>query len=178
MLYYCKPPNVVLGVHDDDQIALDPIIVYGPGTYVVVDYHGGMPPNPLPPPPVAGQPQPPPVVAPLSLPTMTAKMQADSVKIECRRRILTKVSEQAQRNIMSHVNDIQMNRMTSAPARLPTPEEQSDMDNAAKIWDWIGRPNGMQAAGDALITAYDLEWYQDVKWPPWTSSWDAFVARF
>lgn len=181
MLYFCKS-TIVLAVHADEQIWLDPIAVYGTSAYVIADY-GGPPAqtNPpmvgVPPPDPTLPPQPPPF-GQYVYPTITPKMQTDSTKLECRRRITKKVSEQAQRNITTHVNDIQMDRMKQAPARLPTPQEQADMDTAAAIWDWIGRPNGMQAAGDAMIAANDVEWYQDVKWPPWNSSWDTFVARF
>jgi hypothetical protein len=182
MLYFCKGGNLVVAVHADDQIWLDPIATYGTGAYVVADYKGPAPKTDppmggVPPISTTGAPMPPPF-GQYVYPTITAKMQADSVKLECRRRITLKVSEQAQRNITTHINDIQMARMTQAPARVPTPAEQADMDAAAAIWNWIGRPSGMQAASDAMITANDLEWYQDVKWPPWNGAWDSFVVRF
>lgn len=165
MLYFCKAPNIVVGVHGDEQIYVDPVQAYGLSTYVISDPNG----------PAATQD---PNTMKYIYPTVTAAMQAASVKLECRRRIIKKVSEQAQRNITTHINDIQMARMTQAPARVPTPQEQADMDSAAAVWDWIGRPNGMQGASDTLIAANDLDFYQDVKWPPWNSAWDAFVARF
>ena len=181
-LYFCKQ-NTVLAVHSDDQIYLDPTVAYGPNTYVVADFNGpapktdppintapsGLGAGPLPPPPVVGQ---------FVYPTITPKIQADSVKLECRRRITTKISEQSQRNLTTYITDIQNRAIMSIGGTPPTPAEQSDIATAHAIWAWIGRPSGMQAASDAMIAAFDLEWYQDVKWPPWNSAWDAFVARF
>ena len=166
-LYFCRAPNIVLASHSDEQIYINPIAIYGAQTYIVCDYGG----------PAARMdaatnqfiyPDP-----------ITSKMQADSVKLECRRRITLKVSDQAQRNITTHVTDLQTKVIQTPPL---TPEEQSDIDTAALIWEWIGaaaRPaSSMLGTSDALIAANDLEWWQDVKWPPWNSSWDAFVARF
>jgi hypothetical protein len=180
MLYFCKPPDVVVGTHTDDQIGLDPVAKYGMSTFIVVDYNGPSPTlnPPLPPPDQSYIPGTGPEYRQPVMPTITPKILSDSVKVECRRRILTHVTEQAQRNITSHINDIQMARMTASPIRPATGPEQADLDTASAIWDWIGRPNGMQAASDALIAASDMEWYTDVKWPPWNSAWDTFVAQF
>jgi hypothetical protein len=106
-------------------------------------------------------------------------MQSDSVKLECRRRITQKISDQAQRNITTHVTNLQTKAIQTPPL---TPGEQSDVDTAALIWDWIGAatraPTSMLGTSDALIAASDPDFYQDVKWPPWDSAWDSFVARF
>ena len=176
-LYYCKPQEVVVATHGDDMIGLDPVANYGQMTYVLVDIRGPAPlleyvDNPQDP----TLPQIP--SGRIAYPEVTPEILAASVKLECRRRITQKVSDQAQRNITTHINDIQMARMTSAPARPPTAPEQADMDVAAQIWDWIGRPNGMQQASDNMIAGEDLEFYEDSKWPPWNPAWDAFVARF
>jgi hypothetical protein len=174
-LYFCKPQQVVVATHGDDQVYLDPIKTYGLMCYVLVDIAGRTPEWNY-----QEDPNDPTLKYPVSIkyPTVTPVIHAASVKLECRRRITIKVSDQAQRNITTHINDIQMARMAQAPARLPTPAEQADMDTAAAIWDWIGRPTGMQAASDALIAATDDEFYEDTKWPAWNSGWDAFVARF
>lgn len=180
-LYCCKPPTVVMGIHEDEQLpamqsgTLNPINLYGIGTFVVADLGGPAPGIQWDPPPVEGGS---PIFKGYLYPTITATILAFSVKLECRLRILAKISEQAQRNVTTRINDIQMARMTQAPARPPTPEEQADMDTAAAIWDWIGRPNGMQQTSDDLIAANDQEWYSDVKWPAWNSAWDTFVDRF
>lgn len=166
-LYFCKAPDIVVGTHTDDQIWIDPVKAYGLSTYVICDYGG----------PAAAR-KPPPDEMEFVYPVITAKMQADSVKLECRRRIVIKVSEQAQRNITTHITQIQSKAIMSIGGTPPTPEEQADIDTADAIWAWIGRPDGMQGAADAMIASNDLEFYQDVKWPPWNSAWDAFVARF
>jgi hypothetical protein len=164
MLYYCKGPSTVLAVHTHEQ-QIDPIATYGANTYVIVDLYGS--------------PKVDPATKAFLVPSpITDQMQADSAKLECRYRILKHVGEQAQRNISAHINTIQTDRMMQAPARPATPQEQADIDTANAIFAWIGRPDGMQGACDALIAAKDMEWYLDVKWPPWNSSWDAFVARF
>jgi hypothetical protein len=165
MLYFSKPPNIVVAVHGDDQIEVDPVSRYGIGTYVVVDVNGA--------------------AASLDAngryvyPTISAAMQAASVKLECRRRILFKISEQSQRNITTHITNIQSRIIQAPPA---TPEEQSDIDTAAAIWAWVGAATrdaaSMLGTCDALIAANNLEWYQDVLWPPWNTGWDTFVARF
>jgi hypothetical protein len=180
-LYFCKPTNVVVAVHNDDQITsitvADPVKSYGTGTYLLVDIGGPPPQNST-----TTLPDGQVLLGAFLYPTVTAAVQAASTKQECKRRILTHVSEQAQRNITTHINNIQMNRMTQAPARPPTPEEQSDMNNSAAVWAWIGAstrdPTSMLGTCDALVAANDLEFYQDVKWPPWNSAWDAFVAKF
>lgn len=174
MLYFCKGSNVVVAIHGDEQIYLDPIKTYGLGCYIIADYSGKLPP----PPPPSDPNLPPPPQDSIPFPTITPAMQAISVKLECRRRIVLKVSDQAQRNMTTYITQIQSQAIMSIGATPPTPEEQSDIDTADAIWAWIGRPDGMQGACDAMIAANDLEWYQDVKWPPWNSAWDAFVARF
>jgi hypothetical protein len=177
-LYFCKPSNVVLTVHNDDQIntIADPIAMYGPQTYVLVDLGGPSPTNIE---QDMGDGSGMTVPVGFEYPTITATMQAASTKLECKRRILTRVSEQSQRNITTYITNIQTRIMQAPPA---TPEEQSDLDTAAAIWAWIGAstrdPTSMLGTCDALIAANDLEFYLDVKWPPWNSAWDAFVARF
>jgi hypothetical protein len=167
-LYFCSPPNVVRGVHDDDKVWLDPVKAYGINTYVICDYGGS-----------AAKTKAPPDNFEFEFPTITAQMQADSCKLECRRRINVNVSDQAQRNMSAHLNNITTARMTTAPARPTTPEEQADIDTINAIFAWINRPApGMLATSDALVAANDLEWYSDVKWPPWDTAWDAFVKRF
>ena len=173
-LYFCKAPSTVLSVHNDDQITsvivADPVKSYGPGTYLIVDIGGPAPASQMLTMPNGDE-----VPMGFLYPTVTAAMQAQSTKQECKRRILVHISEQAQRNLTAHISDLQTKLIATPPL---SPAEQSDLDTAAAIWAWIGRPNGMQAASDAMIAANDLEWYQDVKWPPWNSAWDAFVARF
>jgi hypothetical protein len=176
-LYICKPPTVVMATHGDDQIAIDPVKIYGVGAFVLCDYGGPSPTLKYLTGPNGEQ-----IPDGFNPPTITDQIRSDSCKLECRRRITKKVSDQAQRNITTHINDIQMDRMTQSPARPATPAEQSDMDSASAIWAWIGAatrdPASMLGSSDAMITAKDDEWYQDVKWPPWNAAWDAFVARF
>ena len=43
MLYHCKGSNLVVAVHDDNQIYVDPVTAYGLGTYLVADYNGPAP---------------------------------------------------------------------------------------------------------------------------------------
>src|SRR5678816_913281 len=174
-LYFCKPQEVVVATHNDDQIGLDPIANYGVMCHVLVDLRGPAPTLLYQDDPVDATRK---IPIGISYPNVTPKIHKASVKLECRRRILLKVSEPEQRNIATYINDIQMSRTTQSPARLPTSEEQADMDTASAIWNWIGRPNGMQQASDDMITAVDMEWYEDGKWPSWNSSWDEFVARF
>ena len=170
-LYVCRgsSPIVAVATHTDEQIWIDPAAKYGQGAYFICDYGG--------PPPVFADD---PVVTPYGWvpPTWTDKIETDSIKLECRRRITVHASDQAQRNMNAHINQIQLNRMTQSPARPPTPAEQADQDTYTAIMNWIQRPNGMQATCDALIAAHDHEFFQDVKWPPWNSAWDTFVARF
>jgi hypothetical protein len=178
MLYFCKGPSTLVAVHSDDQIWLDPIKTYGVGCYVVVDY-GGKPKMNIPPPPT--DPNAPPVPPTYLFPDITPQVQSDSVKLECRRRIGLHASDQTQRNMNAHMSDIQSARMSVSPIRPATPAEQADIDTNNAIIAWIGRPNGMLGACDSLISANDLEWYQDVKWPPWDPSsqgWDAYILRF
>lgn len=189
-LYFCKGPSTVMGVHGDDQLpalqarTLQPAALYGINTYVVVDIGGPLPQMqvdanaPPPPPPDPNMPPQPPPFTSFAFPTITDPIRANSIKLECRMRILAKCSEQSQRNMTARISEIQTDRMTQAPARPATPEEQSDIDTINAIFAWIGRPDGMQTASDAMITAKDNEWYQDVKWPPWNSAWDAFVVNF
>jgi hypothetical protein len=184
-LYFCKPPNVVMSVHSDDQIWIDPVVRYGSLSYVLVDFNGPAPTHTMIDNPASAfDPSAPDKImsADFNYPTITPQMLSDSVKLECRRRIAQKVSDQAQRNITTHINDIQMARMTQAPARPPTTQEQSDMDITNAIWAWIGAatraPTSMLGTCDALIAASDVEFYQDVKWPPWDTAWDPYVAKF
>jgi hypothetical protein len=161
MLYYCKGPSTLLAVHTHEQ-TVDPVANYGAGTYVVSDKYGS------------------PKIDPqtkkyLYPDPITAQMQSESVKLECGYRITRKVSETAQRNMTAYATGLQQKEIGGTTL---TPEETADMQTYFAIFNWIGRPNGMQAAADAMITSGDMEWYQDVKWPPWNSAWDAFVARF
>lgn len=179
-LYFCKPPNVVMSVHSDDQIWIDPVSRYGNLAYVIADYNGpaaSMAFTDGPTNPIDGSTMQ--VPNGWIYPTITAQMQADSVKLECRRRITTKVSDQSQRNITTRVTDLQTKVINGVTL---TPAEQTDVDTAAAIWTWIGAtmrdPTSMLGTSDALVAANDPQWYEDVKWPSWNSSWDAFVARF
>ena len=166
-LYYCKGIDQVVAVHSDEQ-ALEPVTSYGYGTYVIVDKGG----------PAGAHDPADPLQIKWLYPTITPAMEAASVKAECRYRILRAVSEQSQRNITTYISEIQSKAIMSIGATPPTPAEQTDLTTAKAIWDWIGRPSGMQAAADALIAANDMEWWLDGKWPAWNPAWDAFVARF
>jgi hypothetical protein len=170
-LYYCKPPNIVVSIHSDAQL-MDPVAAYGVGSYVIVDHNG-----PAPAIVVWTDPTNPDITIPQGYvyPTITAQMQSDSVKVSCQFRIEREISGAAQRNINSYIAELQTKQIGGGTL---TAAEQADVDTSSAIWAWIGRPNGMQGAADSLIAANDLEWYQDVKWPPWNSTWDQFVDRF
>jgi hypothetical protein len=170
-LYYCKPPNIVVAIHGDGQLT-NPVVAYGMSTYVVIDYNG-----PAATPIYWTDPNNPDIKVPqgYEYPAISAQMQSDSVKASCQFRIEDKISGSAQRNINSYIAELQTKQIGGGTL---TPAEQADVDTSSAIWAWIGRPNGMQGAADNMIAANDLEWYQDVKWPPWNSTWDQFVARF
>lgn len=161
MLYYCKGPSKLLAVHTHEQV-VDPVANYGAGTYVVSDKYG--------------IPNVDPTTKQYLYPTtITADMQSQSVKLECSYRITRKVNDTAQRNMTAYATGLQQKEIGGGTL---TGAEQADMQTYFAIFNWIGRPDGMQGAADALIAAGDMEWWSDVKWPPWNSAWDAFVARF
>jgi hypothetical protein len=102
-------------------------------------------------------------------------MQSESVKLECGYRIARKVSDQAQRNMTAYATGLQQRLISGGTL---TVGETNDLNIYFAIFKWIGRPDGMQAAADDMIATVDMEWWLDVKWPPWDNSWNEFVARF
>lgn len=165
MLYYCKPANVIIAVHDDAQLLTLDRTVYGSNIYIVVDYNGS--------------PSQDPNTKQYKYPTITPTIQKNSVSIECRYRILFRISEQSQRNMTSYTSDL--NSVVSTGGTL-TSQQITDLQMATAIHNWIGSPerpaSSMLGTSDSLVATNDLEWYLDVKWPPWNSAWSAFVARF
>jgi hypothetical protein len=164
MRYYCKGTDVVLGIHADE----DPVDVtkYGFGAYIVVVPGSLLPPIDS-------------VTLLFPFPDLTppATIEA-STKDECGRRIVAKVTADEQRNINAYISGLQQTQITGGTL---TAAQQTDITTATAIFQWIGRPNGMQGTSDALIAAGDMEWWLDGKWPPWdptSAGWDAFVARF
>ena len=161
MLYYCKGPSTLVALHTHEQ-TVDPVINYGVGTYVVSDKYGS--------------PKVDPDTKQYLFPSpITPQMQSESVKLECGYRIVRKVNETAQRNMTAYATGLQQKEIDGGTL---TSAETTDLQIYFDIFKWIGRPDGMQGAADAMITAGDMEWWQDTKWPPWNSAWDAFVARF
>jgi hypothetical protein len=108
-------------------------------------------------------------------PTITAQMQADSVKLECQRRIKAKMSDNAQRNINAYMSDLEGKSVLGTPL---TSGEQADLQTALAIHGWVNRPSGMLGASDSLVASNDPQWWLDSKWPAWNSAWDTFVSRF
>jgi hypothetical protein len=165
MRYYCKGIDVISAFHTDDA-TVDPAS-YGFGTYIVI-VPGGVPPTMD---PVALKFVPfPDVTNPTTI--------SVSTKDECGRRILAEVDADQQRNINAYISGLQQTLITGGTL---TPAQTTDIATATAIFQWIGRPNGMQGTSDALIAAADTQWWLDGKWPPWdptSAGWSAFVARF
>jgi hypothetical protein len=161
MRFYCKGIDVISGFHPDDQ-KIDPA-QYGSGAYLVI-VPGGV--SPTFDPTIPGW---------TPFPTFTPAVISASTKDECFRRIVAKVDEAQQRNINAYVSGLQQGVITGGTF---TPAQTDDIATATAVFQWIGRPNGMQGASDSLIAAGDTEWWLDGKWPPWNTAWDAFVARF
>lgn len=165
-LYYAKGTSQVIAIHADDQLLfVEPVITYGFGAYVIIDKYG----------PAAVHDPTDPFQMKWLYPTITVPMQNDSVRAECQFRIYRQIGPQVQQNIVAHTNSLQQKQLNG---QTLTTAEQSDLTYAFQIFQWIGRPTGMQGASDSLIAANDTEWWLDGKWPPWNSVWDAFVARF
>jgi hypothetical protein len=163
MRYCCKGIDVVAGIHTDDQ-NVDPAS-YGTGAYIVIVPGGSMP-------------APDPTTFQFPFPDFTPAVISASTIDECGRRIVAKVSAEAQRNINAYIAGLQQTLITGGTL---TPAQTTDIATTTAIFQWIGRPNGMQGASDALIAAGDNQWWLDGKWPPWdptSAGWDAFVARF
>lgn len=160
MRYYCKGTDVVVAIHSDDH-SVDPA-KYGFGAYVVLDPGGAAP-------------QLDPTTLRYPYPAFTATVMSASTKDECGRRIVAKINAEQQRNINAYFSGLQQTLITGGTL---TPAQTTDIATATSIFQWIGRPDGMQGTSDALIAASDNEWWLDGKWPPWNSAWDTFVARF
>jgi hypothetical protein len=131
---------------------------YGPESYVIIDPAGGMP-------------QEDPITNRYVLPTITGDILAASIKGECKERIIKKVTIAAQANLHSYV------AMALVADSTPSGQQSVDLKTAQAIWDWIGRPDGMQGAADKLIANNDREWWHDAKWPAWNDDWDQMVKR-
>jgi hypothetical protein len=162
MIYYCKGGTVVLGVHADEQLTIVARSNYGTGIYLIIDLQG---PVPIPDPNTGIYPY----------PTFARNMLSDSVKAEANYRINNQISNNAQTNMNGYVSNL--NSVALGGTQL-TPAQQTDLQTAAQVNQWIGRPSGMLGTADALIAANDTQYFLDGKWPPWNSAWNSFVARF
>jgi hypothetical protein len=155
IFYICRGQRVV-AVHSESEM-VDPRR-YGDNSYVIVD-------------PRDGAAKTDPATGSYSYPAITTEMLEASCKWECKRRILQKISEAAQRNLLAHVVQIQLYGDSA------TSQQKADAQTASAIWRWIGRPDGMEGAVDRMVGADDREWYLDVKWPAWDAAWDQLVER-
>lgn len=149
MRVYLKA-GVVAGVHADDQDV--PLSAYGADRVLITDAMPDM----------AGS-------GGFMAPAITPDIRAASIKDECRRRILARIGNTAQRNLAAAAMMLQATGSRTAA-------QDTDLADALAIFAWIGRPDGMQAASDALIEAADDIWNDDAKWPPWSEGLTALVA--
>jgi len=167
--YYAQGGTVVKGIAHNDLEIVDPVVAYGTGTYVIVDNYN--------PPPDFDDSLP-----GYDYPTISNAMQADSVRFDCNYRIIQHVSESAQRNINGYIADL---AAAAANGTAMTAPQKADVAMALAIHNWIGTGaatrGGMLAASDTLISAVDMQWYLDGKWPTWdptSAGWTTFVNRF
>jgi hypothetical protein len=159
MMYYCQGINKVVGVHFDEQAI--PLSRYGAGTFMIWVKNAPMP--------VADE------NYQFAFPTITPTVRSDSTKWEAGRRIEEKVSPESQSNMQAYNAGLAQKQING---QTLTPGELQDQSYFYAIFNWIGRPNGMLAASDAMIASGENQWWLDVKWPPWNTAWNVYVARF
>jgi hypothetical protein len=159
MMYYCQGIDRVVGVHFDEQNI--PLYRYGGGTFMIWVKDGAVP--------IADE------TGHYEFPIITAPVRSDSTKWEAGRRIELQVSTEAQSNMQAYNASIAQKQISGTTL---TAGEIQDQQYFYAIFDWIGRPNGMLAAADAMIASGENQWWLDIKWPPWNSSWNEFVSRF
>lgn len=162
MIYFAKGGTVILGVHADEQLTIVDRTNYGTGVYLIIDLKGPVP-------------TPDPVTGIYPYPTFARNMLSDSVKSEANYRINQHISNNAQSNMNGYVSNL--NSLALGGTAL-SPSQQTDLQMAAQINAWIGRPSGMLGTADNLIAANDTQYYLDGKWPAWNTAWNSFVARF
>lgn len=156
MRFYVRA-GAVVAVHDDSQIISPDAYGIGVIVYRVPQGHA------LPARSSSGL---------FAVPAPTPAVLAASIKDECGRRIMDRISETTQRNLSAYAALLAATPLRSAA-------QDDDLAAIAAIFGWIGRPDGMQAASDTLIAAGVAgSWADDGNWPAWNAAWDELVSRF
>jgi hypothetical protein len=156
MRYYIRA-GAVVAFHSDNQNVAP--AAYGAGTTVIV-VPGGSAPAPS-------------DTGFVPVPAITDAVRAASCKDECFRRIIARVTETGQRNLTAYGVLL----ATLSIAGTIATEQAADLAKLTAVYAWIGRPNGMQGACDAIIAAGG-DWSDDAPWPEWNPAWNDLVARF
>lgn len=101
---------------------------------------------------------------------------APKINAECKRRILERIDETTQRNIIAY--SIKLLKDAHVLDVTLTNEQKADLATADAIWEWINGENGMLEKSRNLIQNKDFEFIEDNKWPDWNDAWSELVDRF